>query len=72
MHEHARKNKKKFKIGQVVKTATKQVISHHLIGSLRSHEGYGKQNFTAIIAFLSHSIMFTDYATGELIGELKT
>ena len=70
MHEHARKNKKKFKIGQVVKTATKQVISHHLIGSLRGHEGYGRQNFTGIIVFLSHSIMFTDNATGELIGEL--
>ena len=70
MHEHARKNKKKFKIGQGVKTATKQVISHHLIGNLRSHEGYGKQNFTAIIAILSHSIMFIDFATGELIGEL--
>ena len=57
--------KEQEKVGQVVKTATKQVISHHLMGSLRSHE-----NFTAIIAFLSHSMMFTDYATGELIGEL--
>ena len=64
--------KEQEKVGQVVKTATKQVISHHLIESFRSHEGYGKQNFTAIISFLSHSIMFTDYATGELIGELYT